>query len=60
MANKTTVTCEDCNTTLVLPEDPEDLAFTMTDFIDRHNAIQHYSFALAPGDSHETSSLAAD
>lgn len=48
MATKATITCNDCNTTLLLPDDPEDLAFAMTDFIDTHNAGQHYSFALAP------------
>lgn len=51
MASRTTVTCNDCNTTLILPDDPVHLAFAMTDFIETHNADQHYSFALAPADT---------
>lgn len=49
MADRATVTCRDCNSSLVLPEDAESLAVSMTAFVDRHNRLQHYDVSLDPG-----------
>lgn len=58
MASKATVTCIDCGTTLALPDDPVDLAFAMTAFMDSHQRLQHYNFSLGPPTTDEVESPA--
>lgn len=48
MPSKSTVTCNDCHVTLVLPEEPQALALATTEFIEWHNLLQHYHFAIGP------------
>lgn len=48
MISKARVTCQTCHTTLVLPDDAGALAVAMTEFVDRHQRMQHWDFELVP------------
>ena len=49
MSRRSTVRCEVCNTTLILPDDPTALANVVTDFTDAHHRMQHWKIELIPG-----------
>ncbi|MBV9485242.1 MAG: hypothetical protein JO246_04225 [Frankiaceae bacterium] len=48
MPSKSTLSCLDCDTTRILPEDPVALAAAATEFIEFHNRMQHWKFDLSP------------
>jgi hypothetical protein len=38
----------DCDTTLILPDEPAALAEAVTEFVETHNRMQHWKFEIIP------------